>query len=148
MDKFGSGHATFLSRGRRHSVALEAIVGHGDSETASSVTDLSLDGCCLSGDFRIGERIIVRIPKIGQFPAHVRWALLGRAGVRFERSQARPKEQLSSNAKGAAAIEYALLASLIALALLASISRTGDAVGNNWNEVNQAMPGGVEFQTP
>jgi Flp pilus assembly pilin Flp len=47
-----------------------------------------------------------------------------------------------------AAIEYALIAALIALAIVAALTRTGTAVGSNWNEVDQAMPGGVGFQTP
>ena len=47
-----------------------------------------------------------------------------------------------------AAIEYALLAALIALAIVAALTGAGKAVGNNWNEVDQAMPGGVKFQAP
>ena len=54
----------------------------------SSVSDLSLDGCCLTGCFLVGERIEVTIPRIGRHSAEIRWALVGRAGARFIRSVA------------------------------------------------------------
>ena len=117
-------------------------------EQPSHVTDLSLDGCCLTGDFRIGEHLTVRVERLGEFPAQIRWALPGKAGARFTRKDSQPKETLAQDETGVAAIEYALLAALIALAIVAALTGTGEAVGSNWNEVNQAMPGGVEFQAP
>ena len=71
-------------RRQRHAVRLDVSVTRaGGAPTAALLTDLSLDGCCLSGHYRIGEELAVRIPRIGDFVAHVRWAFMGRAGVRF-----------------------------------------------------------------
>jgi hypothetical protein len=74
-------------RRQRHAVRLEATVTRDDgSLVTSDVTDLSLDGCRLSGNFHIGELLQLKIPRIGSHTAEVRWAYLGRAGVRFIRS--------------------------------------------------------------
>ena len=71
-------------RRRRHAVRLEAAVTKSDgSIVTSSVSDLSLDGCCLTGDFRIGEQIEVKVPRIGKLSAQIRWSVMGRAGARF-----------------------------------------------------------------
>lgn len=129
-------------------MGLDATVSRSGIEGPSRVTDLSLDGCCLTGDFRIGEHLVVRVDRLGEFPAQIRWSLPGRAGARFTRKDPKPKQTLAQDETGVAAIEYALIAALIALAILAALTRTGTAVGSNWNEVNQAMPGGVEFQAP
>lgn len=151
MDKWGHGHAAFLSRGQRHAVELEATVSRdGGGEAPIHVTDLSLDGCCLTGNYRIGEHLTIRIKRLGEYPSQVRWALPGRAGARFKRAAAAaaPQPSLAKSVKAAAAIEYAMAASLIALAILSAVSRTGTATGNNWNEVDRAIPGGTRFQTP
>ena len=47
---------------------------------AADVTDLSLDGCCLTGRFKIGEHLQVKIPRIGVHSVEVRWSFLGRTG--------------------------------------------------------------------
>lgn len=148
MDKYEPGHAAWLSRGRRHAVGLDATVSKDGIDQPSRVTDLSLAGCCLTGDFRIGEHLTVRVARLGEYPAQIRWALAGKAGARFVRKDPQPQRTLAQDETGVAAIEYALLAALIALAIVAALTGTGKAVGNNWIEVNQAMPGGVEFQTP
>lgn len=71
-------------RRRRHAVRLEAAVTRSDgSIVKSSVSDLSLDGCCLTGTFLIGEEIQVTISRIGTHAAQVRWSFMGRAGARF-----------------------------------------------------------------
>jgi hypothetical protein len=71
-------------RRRRHAVRLEAAVTRDGGETLTSdVSDLSLEGCCLSGAFRIGEQIQLKIPRIGSLSAEIRWAFMGRAGARF-----------------------------------------------------------------
>ena len=71
-------------RRRRHAVRLEAAVTRDGGDTfTSGVTDLSLEGCCLSGAFRIGEQIHLKIPRIGRLSAEIRWAFLDRAGARF-----------------------------------------------------------------
>ena len=71
-------------RRRRHAVRLEAAVTRDDGETfTSDVTDLSLEGCRLSGAFRIGEQIRLKIPRIGRLSAEIRWAFMDHAGARF-----------------------------------------------------------------
>ena len=146
MDKWDPGHAAWLSRERRHAVELDATVIRDVAEQASRVSDVSLDGCCLSGFFRIGEHLKVRIDGVGEFQAQIRWAFAGKAGARFFPKQAEPKPSLAANERGAAAIEYAVLAAMIALAIVASITRTGAGVGSNWNEVDAALPGGTHFE--
>ena len=75
-------------RGRRHSVSLQASVTRADGTIGPAmVTDLSLDGCCLVGGYRIGERVVVQIPKVGKLDAEIRWAFMGRAGARFVRAR-------------------------------------------------------------
>ena len=75
-------------RRRRHVVMLDAPVTRADgSVVQTTVSDLSLDGCRLTGTFRIGEQIVVKLPKIGDMSAVVRWAFLGRAGARFRRAE-------------------------------------------------------------
>ena len=148
MDKWDPGHAAWLSRGRRHAVELDAVVMKSDgSEVPSCVTDLSLDGCRLTGDFTIGEHVTVNIARLGQFPAQIRWALLKNAGARFTRDAATGEASIVTNEKGVAAIEYAMIAALIALAIVAALSRTGEAVGTHWNDVDAAMPGGTTYTT-
>ncbi|NJC06849.1 hypothetical protein GGQ97_002642 [Sphingomonas kaistensis] len=46
--------------------------------------NVSEQGCCIIGDFKIGECFVVTLPKIGTFGAQVRWAIGGRAGLRFD----------------------------------------------------------------
>ena len=77
-------------RRQRHAVRLDVTIARGGGEPApATLTDLSLDGCCVSGHFRIGEQLTVKIPRIGTLAAHVRWAFMGRAGVRFVPSSER-----------------------------------------------------------
>lgn len=71
-------------RRRRHAVQLEAAITRSDgSIVTSSVSDLSLDGCCLTGTFRIGEQIKITIPRIGTHVAQIRWSFMDRSGARF-----------------------------------------------------------------
>ena len=140
VDKSG----TWPERRQRHAVRLEATVAtSGGGSVAAGVTDLSLDGCCLSGRFKIGEHLQVKIPRIGAHSAEVRWSFLGRTGVRFIRACGR----LAADRAGVAAIEYAILASLIALALVGALANVGGSVGRSFNQANQAMPGGTEVNT-
>ncbi len=73
-----------LDRRVRHAVQLEASVTRSNGAVVvCTVSDFSLDGCCLSGFFKVGERVEVKIRPIGQLPAEIRWAAMGRAGARF-----------------------------------------------------------------
>jgi len=130
-------------RRQRHAVRLEASVTmSGGGLVASNVTDLSLDGCCLVGRFKIGELLQVKIPRIGLHSAEVRWSFLGRTGVRFIRSCAR----LATDRSGVAGIEYAILVSLIALALVGALFNLGRGVERSFERTNQAMPGGTDYE--
>ena len=126
-------------RRARHPVRLDAVAIRADgSRTRAIVTDLSFDGCCMIGRFRVGERLTMTISGIGNVLADVRWAAMSRAGARVLTGAAR-------DGIGVAAIEYALLASLIALALVAAFTRLGGGVENNFNDVDQAVGAGMEF---
>ena len=126
-------------RRARHAVRLDAVATRADGTTTRAiVTDLSFDGCCMIGRFRAGERLSMSIAGIGKVAADVRWAAMSRAGARFLTGPAR-------DGKGGAVIEYALLASLIALALVAAIARLGGGVESNFNDVDQAVGGGTDF---
>jgi Flp pilus assembly pilin Flp len=103
---------------------------------ASDVTDLSLDGCCLSGRFKIGEVLQVKIPRIGAHSAEVRWSFLGRTGVRFISSS----RNLATDRSGVAAIEYAIIIALIALALVGALFQLGGKIAENFEQVNQGVP--------
>lgn len=48
--------------------------------------------------------------------------------------------------RGVAAIEYALIASLITLALVAGFANLGGAVTNQFNEVDNGVAAGTQFR--
>ena len=76
----------WVGRKDRQNVEIDAVV-HRDDGTASPVTltNFSDDGCRIEaeGDFRIGERLQIAIPRMGKVKAQVRWALPGSAGAKF-----------------------------------------------------------------
>jgi hypothetical protein len=76
----------WIGRKDRDEVAIDAVVHRDDgSKRGVILSNLSPDGCRIEsdGDFRIGERLQIAIPSIGQLNAQIRWALPGSAGVRF-----------------------------------------------------------------
>lgn len=76
----------WIGRKDRDEVAIDAVVHHDDgSKEGVTLTNLSPDGCRIesNGDFRIGERLQIAIPRVGQLNAQIRWALPGSAGARF-----------------------------------------------------------------
>lgn len=76
------------TRSPRHPTEIDASVNRpGEPELDVVITDLSIDGCQVRGYFRQGENLSVTIPNLGKFKAEVRWAKLGTAGLRFERSR-------------------------------------------------------------
>ena len=79
----------YKARPARNPVSLTALVtrGSGGSQDVP-VDDLSLDGCRVSGHFRIGDTVKLKLPRIGELDAQVRWATPGRAGLRFVGSDA------------------------------------------------------------
>ena len=70
----------------RHPVEVEAVVQRTDgSKSPALLTDFSDTGCRIEADteFRIGERLQIAIPRMGQMKAQVRWAVPGSAGAKF-----------------------------------------------------------------
>ena len=56
-------------------------------EFDSVVSDLSLDGCCITGRFAIAETLTVTLPRIGRLTGQVRWSIGNRSGLRFARRE-------------------------------------------------------------
>jgi hypothetical protein len=76
----------WISRKDRHPVEIDATVYRSDGSTAPArLSNLSDEGCRIEApnDFRIGERVRIAIPRMGQFKAQVRWALPNSAGAKF-----------------------------------------------------------------
>ena len=135
------------TRRLRHAVQLDASVTRsGGFVLETIVTDLSLEGCCLQGFFQPREIIELAIRSIGKFRAQVQWVKYGRAGTRFldtrvvRPSPQRPDPQrLLGDARGVAAIEYAFLASLIAVSLVASLTILGSGVAGYFASISSAV---------
>ena len=71
-------------RQQRHKVDLEAAIVETDGSTRPiTVSDLSLEGCKVTAWLRIGDEVTLRLPRVGLVRGQVRWALSGRAGIRF-----------------------------------------------------------------
>jgi len=76
----------WTGRKDRHPVAVDAVVHRADgSKSPVKLTNFSDEGCRIEADneFRIGERLQIAIPRMGQVKAQVRWALPGSAGAKF-----------------------------------------------------------------
>lgn len=68
----------------RHACELTADVHYPDGHSSNTtVSNLSLEGCRLTGWFRIGDHLELTIPRIGRVRGQVRWAVGGEAGIRF-----------------------------------------------------------------
>lgn len=76
----------WIGRKDRDSVVVDAVVHRTDgSKSPVRLTDFSDEGCRIQAetDFRIGERLAIAIPRMGQVKAQIRWALHGDAGAKF-----------------------------------------------------------------
>jgi PilZ domain len=76
----------WVGRKDRHPVAIDAVVHRANgSKLPVTLTNLSDEGCRIEGteEFRIGERLQIAIPRMGQVKAQVRWSLPGSAGAKF-----------------------------------------------------------------
>ena len=76
----------WVGRKDRHTAAVDAVVHRNDgTKSPVRLTNFSGDGCRIEGDmeFRIGERLQIAIPRMGQMKAQIRWALVGSAGAKF-----------------------------------------------------------------
>jgi hypothetical protein len=76
----------WVGRKDRHEVEIDAVVHRTDGSKAPvKLSNFSDEGCRIDceRDFRIGERLQIAIPRMGQVKAQVRWALPGSAGAKF-----------------------------------------------------------------
>ena len=76
----------WIGRKDRHLVEVEAVIHRGDgSKSPVRLTNFSDEGCRIEAaeELRIGERLEIAIPRMGQVKAQVRWALPGTAGAKF-----------------------------------------------------------------
>jgi hypothetical protein len=76
----------WVERKERELVAVDAVVHRVDgTQSPVKLTNFSEEGCRIEcpSDLRIGERLAIFIPRMGQVLAQVRWALPGSAGARF-----------------------------------------------------------------
>jgi hypothetical protein len=55
----------------------------GESIEPAEFEDVSEGGCCIRGDYRIGEVLVATIPTIGTVEAQVRWSIGGRSGLKI-----------------------------------------------------------------
>ena len=65
---------------------IEAVIHRLDGTRAQvKLTDFSDEGCRIESGaaFRIGERLQIAIPRMGQIKAQVRWIGSGTTGARF-----------------------------------------------------------------
>jgi hypothetical protein len=75
-----------IKRGPRVSTDLRAtLLRESGQELEVVITDISKDGFKLASETQltIGERIDLRVPKTGDVPAQIRWAIGGEAGGVF-----------------------------------------------------------------
>jgi hypothetical protein len=70
----------------RHPVEIDAVLHRTDgSKSPVRLTNFSDQGCRIESDekLRVGERLAIAIPRMGQVKAQVRWSAVGSAGARF-----------------------------------------------------------------
>jgi hypothetical protein len=76
----------WIGRKDRDDVVIDAVVHRTDgTKSRVRLTNFSDDGCRIEADMdlRIGERLAIAIPRMGQVKAQIRWALHGDAGAQF-----------------------------------------------------------------
>ena len=79
---------TELRQAARHPVDYPVIAEHrrlGDVHL--HITNISAQGFMVEGALELGrgERVIIRLPRVGRIEAHLIWATSDRAGFQFER---------------------------------------------------------------
>jgi hypothetical protein len=76
----------WVGRKDRHAAIVDAVVHRSDgTRSPARLTNFSDEGCRIEADtqFRIGERLSIAIPRMGQVKAQVRWSLADSAGAKF-----------------------------------------------------------------
>lgn len=79
---------TELRRSARHPVSHRVIGEHrtlGDLEL--HIVNISAHGFMAHGELPLsrGERVVIRLPRVGRIEAHLIWSTADRAGFQFER---------------------------------------------------------------
>ena len=76
-----------VRRRERHPVEIDAVMHRTDGAKAPvKLTNFSDQGCrieCAGDELRVGERLAIAIPRMGQVKAQVRWVAGQVAGARF-----------------------------------------------------------------
>ncbi|HEY8434933.1 MAG TPA: PilZ domain-containing protein [Sphingomicrobium sp.] len=70
----------------RHPVEIDAVVHRADGRKEPvTLSNFSDEGCRIEsdGDFHVGERLQIAIPRMGHIKAQVRWSTPGSVGARF-----------------------------------------------------------------
>jgi hypothetical protein len=76
----------WTGRKDRHPVEIDAVVHRVDGRKETvKLSNFSDEGCRIEapGEFHIGERLQIAIPRMGHIKAQVRWSAPGSAGARF-----------------------------------------------------------------
>lgn len=76
----------FIKRAPRVDTRFPASLTDSDGHKVPVVVlDISREGCRLEtdGSLKIGEKVELEVPKYGNFPAQIRWALGSEAGAVF-----------------------------------------------------------------
>jgi hypothetical protein len=76
----------WVGRKDRQPVEIDAVVHWDDGrKEAVTLSNFSEEGCRIESSvhFRIGERLAIDVPRLGQMKAQVRWAFAGSAGAKF-----------------------------------------------------------------
>ncbi len=79
---------TDLRRAARHPVDYPVIGEHRDvGDVALHIANISAQGFMVDNSPQLarGERVTIRLPKVGRIEAHVIWQRDSRAGLQFER---------------------------------------------------------------
>ena len=85
MDQQGQGPKWPKREDRRPVRATGTLYLPDGSAVSVRLTDISFDGCQVETDviLPIGHKVKLALPRLGDINAQVRWALPGRAGMRF-----------------------------------------------------------------
>lgn len=70
----------------RHPVEIDAVVRRADGRKEPvKLSNFSDEGCRMEalGDYHIGERLQIAIPRMGHIKAQVRWSMPGSVGAKF-----------------------------------------------------------------
>ena len=79
---------TELRRSTRHPVNVQVIAEHRQlGEFELTIANISAHGFMAAGEYDLGrgERVVVRLPKVGRIEAHLIWNAGDRMGFQFER---------------------------------------------------------------